>query len=60
MKYERNKWVTLYDALDTIYNPKGLNTTKKWIFDRALEDNMITYYAYSKAKKYFKEYWTHE
>ena len=60
MMYTRNKWVVLYNALDTIYNPKGLHTTKEWIFDRALEDNMITYYAYSKAKKYFKEYWTHE
>ena len=26
----------------------------------ALEDNMITYYAYKKAKEYFKEYWTCE
>jgi len=60
MIFGRNKWVTLYNVLDTIYNPKELHTTKKWIFDKALEDNMITYYAYKKAKEYFKEYWTYE
>ena len=39
---------------------KGIEYDKKWIFDKALEDNMITYYAYTKSKEYFKDYWTCE
>ena len=55
MKNEVNDpWVTLYNALDVIYNPNQEAMTKSWVFGKALDEGLITYVAYKRIKGHFE------
>ena len=55
MRNNNDPWITLYEALDVIYNPSQENMSKKYVFGKALDEGLITYIAYKKIRDHFVE-----
>lgn len=65
MRNNNDPWITLYEALDVIYNPSQENMSKKYVFGKALDEGLITYIAYKKIRDHFVEdgswdYWSQD
>ena len=65
MRNNNDPWVTLYEALDVIYNPSQEAMSKKYVFGKALDEGLITYIAYKRIRDHFVEdgswdYWSQE
>ena len=55
MRNNDDPWVTLYEALDAIYNPSQEAMSKKYVFGKALDEGLITYIAYKRIRDHFVE-----
>lgn len=55
MRNNNDPWVTLYEALNVIYNPSQEAMSKKYVFGKAVDEGLITYIAYKKIRDHFVE-----
>ena len=56
MRNNNDPWFTLYEALNVIYNPSQEAMSKKYVFERALDEGRITYVDYLKLRGIFVDY----